>query len=138
MRSIGTVHRWSRMAITLTVLLLITASLPVFSQQIKIQENSPAIKVKYLQGSKDALLFNLKYDNLSGNKFNLMVLGESGEVLFQKNYSGRKLRKKIRLTRLTDTQGVIFLIRPAQESMQLSCTVQVPRKVEDLPSETEN
>lgn len=138
MRSIGTVDRWSRMAITLTVLLLITASLPVLSQQIKIQENSPAIKVKYLQGSKDALLFNLKYDNLSGNKFNLMVLGESGEVLFQKNYSGKKLRKKIRLTRLTDTQGVIFVIRPAQESMQLSCTVQVPRKVEDLPSETEN
>jgi hypothetical protein len=126
------------MAITLTVLLLVTVSLPVFSQQIKVQENSPAIKVKYLQGSKDALLFNLKYDNLSGNKFNLMVLGEGGEVLFQKNYSGRKLRKKIRLTRLTDTEGVIFLIRPAQESLQLSCTVKVPSKAEDRPSETEN
>lgn len=138
MHSIGISGRLGHMAITLTVLLLISASIPAFSQQIKVQENSPAIKVKYLQGSKDALLFNLKYDNLSGNKFNLMVLGEGGEVLFQKNYSGKKLRKKIRLTRLTDTEGVIFLIRPAQEFLQLSCTVKVPSKVQDLPSALEN
>src|SRR5688572_19903119 len=101
MHTVESTGRMRRMAITLTVLLMISFSLPVFSQQIMIQENSPAIKVKYLQGSKDALLFNLKYDNLSGNDFNLMVLSESGEVLFQQNYSGKKIRKKIRLARLT-------------------------------------
>lgn len=137
MHPLGTPHR-KTLAITLTIMLSVTFCLPVFSQQITIEENSPAIKVKYLQGSKDALLFNVKYDNLSGNDFNLMVLGEGGEVLFQKNYSGKKIRKKIRLARLTDTDGVIFLIRPAKEDLQLSCTVKVPSKVEDETGPTED
>ena len=138
MHTVESTGRMRRMAITLTVLLMISFSLPVFSQQIMIQENSPAIKVKYLQGSKDALLFNLKYDNLSGNDFNLMVLSESGEVLFQQNYSGKKIRKKIRLARLTETDGVIFLIRPVKEALQLSCTVKVPGKVIDRIGAIEN
>lgn len=116
--------------ILMTVIMLSFCG-PAFSQQIRIQENSPAIRVKYLEGSKDVLLFTLKYDNTSGNDFNLMVLGEQGEVLFQENYSGKKIRKRIKLARLTDTDGVIFLIRPAKENLQLSCAVRVTDKIED-------
>jgi hypothetical protein len=117
--------------IMMMAIMLISFSLPVLSQQVEIKENSPAMRVKYIEGNKDALFFNLKYTNDSGNDFKLMVLGENGEILFQENYSGKKIKKRLRLARLTDNDGVIFLIRPSKENLQLSCTVKVPDKIED-------
>ena len=66
-----------------------------------------------------------------------MVLNENGEVLFQNNYSGKNFKKKIKLPRLTDTDGVTFLLRPTRENVQLSRTVKVTSKVVDQPEEQE-
>jgi hypothetical protein len=131
MQPLKTPCRKRPVTIVLTMMMTLSFCIPAFSQHITVQENSPAIRVKYLEGNKDALLFNLKYTNNSGNDFKLMVLGEGGEILFQENFSGKKIRKKIRLARLTDTEGVIFLIRPAKENLQLSCTVKVTDKIDD-------
>lgn len=131
MLPVKTPSRSVLITIVMMVIMLIAFCFPAFTQQIRVHENSPAIRVKYIEGNKDALLFNLKYTNNSGNNFKLMVLGEGGEILFQKNYSGKKIKKKIRLARLTDNDGVIFLIRPARENLQLSCTVKVPDKIDD-------
>lgn len=118
----------------LTIIIFLAAALisaPVFAQQLSTEENPPEMQVKYLAGDNDAMLFNLKYENTSGNNFKLMVLTETGEVLFQDNYSGKKFRKRLRLARLTDTEGVTFLIRPAEENIQLSYKVKVKKKVMD-------
>ena len=116
-----------------TILLcLLTSSL--FSQQLAINENPPEMKVRYIEGDNDILLFNLKYDNNSGSGFKLMVLNETGEVMFQQSYSGKNFRKKIRLTRLTDTDDVTFLIRSPKKDIQLSYKVKVPSKVVDNAS----
>ena len=121
----------SKAVIVLTSLafILLTAPVVAFSQETLVQENSKDLKVKYLDGDNDALLFNLKYNNDSGNDFKLMVLGESGEVLFQNNYSGKKFKKNFRLPRLTDTDGVTFLVRSVKSNVQLVCKVQVANKV---------
>jgi hypothetical protein len=115
---------------TLVVLTLLVSA-PAFSQELSMQENSPELQVKYLAGDNDALLFNLKYDNDSGNNFKLMVISENGEVLFQNNYSGKKFKRKIRLARLTDTDRVTFLVRSIKENVQLSYKVAVKKKVMD-------
>jgi hypothetical protein len=126
----------SKRAITISLLLMtLCLSFPSFSQEATIKENSPEVHVKYLDGDNEALLFNLKYDNESGNNFKLMVLGENGDILFQRNYSGRRFRKNIRLARLTDTDGVIFVIRSVNENVQLSRKVKVTSKVEDVSEE---
>lgn len=114
-------------------ILLVTTllSLPAFAQEAAVQENSEQIQVKYLDGDNEALHFNLKYHNNSGNLFKLMVLNETGDILFQNNYSGKNFRKKIKLARLTDTDGVTFLIRSPKENVQHSYKVKVPSKVID-------
>lgn len=119
----------------LSVSLLLIFSFKTFAQAPEIKENSRELKVKYLDGDNNTLFFNLKYNNDSGNDFKLMVLGESGEVLFQNNYSGKKIRKVLRLPRLTDTDGVTFLIRPAKADKQLLCKVKVPNKVSEEGTE---
>lgn len=123
------VRKATRAAVTIMLSLLF--SVPVFSQLPAIDENSAEIQVKYLDGDNEAMLFNLKYDNDSGNDFKLMVLNETGEVLFQNSYSGKKFRKRIRLTRLTDSDGVTFLIRSPKENVQLSRRVKITSKVAD-------
>jgi hypothetical protein len=101
------------------------------AQDAIVEENSDLLHVKYLEGNNDALHFTMRYNNTTGDDFKVMVVNETGEVLFQKNYSGKKFRKKIRLTRLTDSDGVTFLVRPSRENVQLTCKVRIPRKVID-------
>lgn len=105
------------------------------SQQtdIAIDENPQNIHVKYIEGDNDVLCFNLKYNNESGSDFKLMVLSENGDIMFQQKYSGKKIRKNLKLPRLTDTDNVTFLIKPSRKNVQLSCKVKITDKVVDAP-----
>lgn len=123
----------TRLVFVVMAALLFTV--PVFSQQQAAPDHTYVMQVKYLASDNDGMLFNLKYNNDSGDKFKLMVLNGNGDVLFQDNYSGKKIRKRIRLARLTDTDNVTFLIRPAKENIQLSCKVKVKDKVVDEPAD---
>jgi hypothetical protein len=111
------------------IMLFFTA--PVLAQQMVIDENPSDMKVTYLEGDNDVMLFNLRYNNNTGTGFKLMVLNETGDVLFQSNYSGKKFKKKIKLARLTDNDDVTFLIRSPQKNVQLSRRVKVTSKVVD-------
>jgi hypothetical protein len=117
--------------------LLITIPLITFSQQLSVEENTRKMQVKYLEGDNETLQFIFKYNNDSGDGFKLMVLNENGEILFQNNYSGKNFKKRIKLPRLTDTDGVTFLLRSSRENVQLSRTVRVTSKVVDQPEEQE-
>lgn len=97
-----------------------------------------AMQVKYLGGDNTALHFYVKYDNKSGNTFRLLVLDETGEVLYQNNYTAKDFEKKIRTPRLTETDYVIFLIKPAKENAELSYKVKVTTKVVDEHSDVKN
>ena len=112
-------------------------SVAAHSQATAIQENSREIQVKYLDGDNDALLFNLKYDNYSGDNFKLMVVNETGDILFQSNYSGKNFKKHVKLPRLTDSDDVTFLIRPAKSNIQFSRKVKVTNKVNDSAIEND-
>ena len=123
-----------RFAIACGAFLLFSSS-HLRAQIAAIEENSKDLKVKYMEGDNNELLFNVKYSNGTGNDFKVMVLGEEGEVLFQNNYSGKKFKKLFRLPRLTDTDGVTFVIRSVKSNTQLSYRVHVPNKVEELVEE---
>jgi hypothetical protein len=123
-----------KVTVAFVLLLLISFPFASFSQQLAVEENPRKMHVRYLEGDNDILHFNLKYNNNSGDGFKLMVLNETGEVLFQNNYSGKNFKKKIKLARLTDTDGVTFLIRSPGENV-LSYTVKVTSKVVDTPAE---
>lgn len=111
------------------IFVLATISPAASTQESGSIEIASALQVKFLGGDNDALFFNVKYDNKTGNTFRLSVLDETGEACFQDNYSTRDFEKKIKIPRLTDTDYVIFLIRSAKENIQLSYKVKVTTKV---------
>jgi hypothetical protein len=117
-------------------LLLTTLCITLFlnsvkAQQTAIKENPDEIKIKYIDGNNDALHFNLKYVNEDGHDFKLMVVNETGDILFQDNYSGKKFKKKLKLPRLTDASNITFLIKPVKKNIQLRYKIKVGDKVED-------
>jgi hypothetical protein len=99
--------------------------------QTAIKENPDEIKIKYIDGDNDALYFDLKYTNEDGHDFKLMVVTETGDVLFQNNYSGKNFKKKLKLPRLTDASNVTFLIKPLKRNIQFRYKIKVSDKVED-------
>lgn len=101
------------------------------AQQTAIKENPDEIKIKYIDGDNEALHFNLKYANEDGHDFKLMVVNETGDILFQDNYSGKKFKKKLKLPRLTDASNITFLIKPVKKNIQLRYKIKVGDKVED-------
>jgi hypothetical protein len=115
----------------IAVLALFTFSLTASAQESANAENSSALQVKYLGGDNEALFFNVKYDNKTGNTFRLLVLDENDEPCFQDSYSVKDFERKIKIPRLTDTDYVIFLIRSAKDNIQLSYKVKVTTKVDD-------
>jgi len=120
--------------IVLGAMFFILASMNAQSQQTELAANeNNNIHIRYVEGDNDVLCFNLKYNNESGSDFKLMVLNESGDIMFQQKYSGKKIRKNLRLPRLTDTDNVTFLIKPSSKNVQLSYKVKITDKVVDTP-----
>ena len=115
----------------IAVFALFIFSLTASAQDSANPESASALHVKYLGGDNEALFFDVKYDNKTGNTFRLLVLDENGEPCFQDSYSAKDFEKKIKIPRLTDTDYVIFLIRSAKDNIQLSYKVKVTTKVED-------
>lgn len=113
-------------------------SLTTVAQEYAGAENLASMQVRYLGGDNSALHFYVKYDNKPGNTFRLLVLDESGEILYQDNYSTRDFEKKIKTPRLTETDYVIFLIKPAKEIAEISYKVKVTTKVVDDHSIVKN
>ena len=118
--------------------ILFPFSLVSAAQEYVSTDNLASMQVKYLGGDNTALHFYVKYDNKSGNTFRLLVLDETGEVLYQDNYTSKDFEKKIKTPRLTETDYVIFLIKPAKEIAEISYKVKVTTKVVDDHSVVKN
>jgi hypothetical protein len=117
--------------------MLFPFSLVIAQENVSMRSLS-AMQVKYLGGDNTALHFYVKYENKSRSIFRLLVLDETGEVLYQNNYAAKDFKKKIKTPRLTETDYVIFLVKPAKENTELSYKVKVTTKVVDNHSVVKN
>jgi len=111
-------------------LMPITFSMNAAAQDPSDAETLTALRVKFIGGDNDALFFNVKYNNKDNSNFKLLVLDETGEALFEDNYS-KNIDQKLKVPRLTDSEHVIFLIKSTKETAELSYKVKVTTKVVD-------
>lgn len=114
----------------LAVLVPFTFSIRVAAQQPFDTESLAALRVKFIGGDNESMVFNIKYTNKEGNGFKLLVLDETGEALFEDNFS-KDIDRKLKVPRLTDSDHVIFLIKSPGENNELSYKVKVTTKVVD-------
>lgn len=90
------------------------------------------LEIRYAGLDNNELSFSVKYNNPTGNSFNLLVLDENGENLFKGTYSDKKFEKKFKLPK-TEINNLTFLIQAGKETFKEKFDVNIStREVEDV------
>ncbi|MBS1563156.1 MAG: hypothetical protein JST39_02155 [Bacteroidetes bacterium] len=82
--------------------------------------------VTYLGSGEEQMSFNLRYENLSGTKFLLTVLDDSGEVLFDQVFTDKKFSKTFKVP--SDLGKLSFVIRDLRTKEQKKVLVSTERR----------
>ena len=86
-------------------------------------------EVKYTGTDKDNLLsFKVKYENPSGNTFNLTVLDANGESLFRSFYGDKQFDKTFKLPKLENSKFT-FVIEDSKTSYKEKFDVSLQTQV---------
>ena len=70
-----------------------------------------AAEVKYIAGKDGDMLFNVVYNNATGQRFSLIVLDEFGNEIYQNSFSDKKFDRKFKLADPESTNKLTFVIR---------------------------
>jgi hypothetical protein len=73
--------------------------------------DASAAEVKYIAGNNGDVLFNVVYNNATGQRFCVIVLDEFGNQLYQNFFSDKKFDRKFKLADPESTNSLTFIIR---------------------------
>lgn len=95
--------------------------------------NETVATVKYLGSDSNTYVFNVAYNNETGEKFQLRITDEAGNILFTGTYSDKKFDKRFRLVK-EDVNGKLnFVIKNLKDNsvqtFQATATSQVVEAV---------
>ena len=74
-------------------------------------ENSNAV-IKHLETVNDMLVFEVRLNNVSGERFNVVIKDNDGSVLYHEGYNDKYFSKKFKLPK-GDNEKLTFIIRKA-------------------------
>jgi hypothetical protein len=72
--------------------------------------DASAAEIKYIAGKDGDVLFNVVYNNASGQRFSVLVLDEFGNQLYQNTFSDKKFDRKFKLADPESTNSLTFII----------------------------
>lgn len=91
---------------------------------IEIVSNNNTTSVQFAGSAVNGLMFDVKINNLNGDKFKLVVRNGEGEVLFSKDYADKSFSKKIKILK-DDSYGSTFSFNIVSDNKALETTYQV-------------
>ena len=96
----------------LTVAMLILARLTTAQTRTVavIEPATSAATVKHIGNPQGSIVFQVQYDNLSGDRFSLTIKDNDGAILFQDIYADKKFDKKFQLPQ-GDADKLKFIIK---------------------------
>ena len=68
-------------------------------------------EVNYIAGKDGDVLFNVVYNNATGERFSVIVLDEFGNKLYQQSFSDTKFDRKFKLADPESANSLTFIIR---------------------------
>ncbi|NNV56045.1 hypothetical protein [Limnovirga soli] len=91
---------------------------------IEVVSNNNTTSVQFAGSAVNGLMFDVKINNLNGDKFKLVVRNGEGEVLFSKDYADKSFSKKIKILK-DDSYGSTFSFNIVSDNKALETTYQV-------------
>ena len=74
-------------------------------------QDASAVEVKYIAAKDGDVLFNVVYNNATGQRFSVIVLDEFGNQLYQNSFCDKKFDRKFKLADPESTNSLTFIIR---------------------------
>lgn len=96
------------------MVLFVTAASFSASAQDQVTTETPAI-VRHVGNNAETMVFEVQFDNTTGDKYSIAVKDDNGSVLFQDVYSDKKFDRKFRLPKTNDRR-LSFVIKNLKEN----------------------
>ncbi len=95
--------------------------------------DASAAEVKYLAGKDGDVLFNVVYNNVTGQRFSVLVLDEFGNQIYQHSFSDKRFDRKFKLADPESTNSLTFIIRNYGDNSEQRFRVDASnRMIEDV------
>ena len=91
---------------------------------IEILSVNNTTSVQFAGSATNALMFDVKINNITGEKFTLVIKNAEGDVLFSKDYSDTAFDKKIKILK-DETNGTDFTFSIVSSNKEVANTFQV-------------
>jgi hypothetical protein len=131
--SIATASKKVLAAVLVSSAILVAA--PSFAKttgNIEILSASAQASVQYAGTTADnALLFDVKLDNPTADKFTVTVTTKDGDVLFTKDFSDKSFAKKFKLLKSDDISSYTFKITSNNKNLEQTFVVDATTKTID-------
>ncbi|HVX48979.1 MAG TPA: hypothetical protein VHB48_02445 [Chitinophagaceae bacterium] len=96
-----------------------------------ISSASSQATVQFAGAAENALYFNVRVANTSGDKFTITVTDKDGDVLYTQAFNDKNFDKKFKLVKSDDISSYNFRITSANKDLEQTFSVNATTKVVD-------
>ena len=110
MKLVQTITRYKLAAITVAMLIIAQAA-AAQTRAVAVREPvTGTATVKHIGNPQGSVVFQVQYDNLSGDRFSLTIKDNDGAILYQDIYTDKKFDKKFQLPQ-GEADKIKFIIK---------------------------
>jgi hypothetical protein len=91
-----------------------------------INVNNPEkVIVKYIGSSKDGVFFNVKYNNVKGESFDVVITDQNGETLYEGSFNDKNFDKKFLLPEDNEATSISISLKSGKSNFIQSYNVSI-------------
>lgn len=107
--------------------LSILSVMNVNAQKAGDTAGSAPAAINYLGASNDQMSFNLKYENVKGERYAVTISDSEGNILFDASYSDKKFNKTFKVP--AEIGNLTFVISDAKNKAEKKFAVTTERRI---------
>jgi hypothetical protein len=88
-----------------------------------ISPTDKQLTVNFVGKTDEGMVFHLEFENKTGEKFNLIIKNDAGEVVYQSTFSGANFEKNICIANEESELHPTFIIRTSNEEVSRKFSV---------------
>lgn len=121
----------AKLSLTTLAAVLIMACVPFVSKAGFNNENEKKevlvsekqVSVQYAGYNENSVVFRVKFDNPTAQKFSLIIKNESGDILFQGKYSDAAFNKAVHILKEESDMTPTFVIRVGSQKIEQTFSI---------------
>jgi hypothetical protein len=111
-------------AVATSLVLLVSNPMSSFADSVKkVQPNDAQLSVIYTGSNSKTVVFHLSYENVKGEKFELVIKNEAGDVVYEDTFSDVHFDRNIFIDVTENKINPTFILRTDDQELVRSVSV---------------